>query len=160
MTRTSRHTRTAILLAAAALGLAACAMTDDGTETSSVNPPYPGVLLTGSLLPAGEVPGPGDPDGTGEFSGFFDQAGGKLCFDLGVGSLDRITAQHIHAGAAQVAGPPVITLPTPDGTHSEGCIDVDRALIGQIIANPGNYYVNVHTTAYPQGAIRSQLQRP
>jgi hypothetical protein len=149
--------RTASLLAA--LPLAACAPT--GAETaSSVNPPRPGVMLIGSLLPAGEVPGPGDPDGSGEFTGFFDEPGGQLCYDLGVGSLDRITAMHIHAGAAQVAGPPVVTLATPDGTHGEGCIQVDRALIGQIVAQPANYYVNVHTSAYPQGAIRSQLMRP
>jgi len=143
-----------------ALALAACA-TDDGAATASaVNPAHAGVLLTGSLLPAGEVPGPGDADGSGEFTGFFDEPGGQLCFDLGVGSLDKITMQHIHAGAAQVAGPPVITLPTPDGTHSEGCIAVDRALLGQIVAAPQNYYVNVHTSAHPQGAIRSQLMRP
>ena len=153
--------RTAILLASA-LGLAACAeMSSDGARTaSSVNPPHPGVLLVGSLLPAGEVPGPGDPDGTGEFTGFFHEPGGQLCYDIGVGSLDRITAMHIHAGAAQVSGPPVITLATPDGTHGEGCIQVERPLLAQIIAQPSNYYVNVHTSAYPQGAIRSQLMRP
>jgi hypothetical protein len=152
--------RLAVLAAAVPplLAVAACATT--AAEESAVNPPHPGVVLVGSLLPAGEVPGPGDPDGSGEFTGFFDQPGGKLCFDLGVGSLDRITMQHIHAGAAQVAGPPVITLPVPDGTHSEGCIDVDRALLARIIAKPGDFYVNVHTSTHPNGAIRSQLMRP
>ena len=150
--------RTAALLTASALALAACAQQTD--TTSSTIPSHPGVVLVGSLLPQGEVPGPGDPDGSGEFTGWFDTAAGRFCFELGVGSLDKITMQHIHAGAAQVAGPPVITLPVPDGTHSEGCIDVDRALLGQIIAAPANYYVNVHTGPYPQGAIRSQLMRP
>ncbi len=27
-----------------------------------------------------------------------------------------------------------------------------------IIANPGNYYVNVHSAAYSNGAVRGQLQ--
>jgi hypothetical protein len=150
--------RIPIILAASTLALAACAQTGGGTA-ASVNPPLPGTVLVGTLLGAGEVP-PGDPDGNGEFTGFFDQAGGKLCYDIGVGSLDKITVMHIHSGAAQVAGPPVITLATPDGTHGEGCIAVDRALLGQIIANPAGYYVNVHTTTHPTGAIRSQLMRP
>jgi hypothetical protein len=48
----------------------------------------------------------------------------------------------------------------PDGTHSEGCIDVGKAPLGQIVARPSAYYVNVHTRTRPKGAIRSQLMRP
>ncbi len=39
-----------------------------------------------------------------------------------------------------------------------GCVSgVDPALIGEIIANPAGYYVNVHTTPFPGGAVRGQL---
>ncbi len=38
-----------------------------------------------------------------------------------------------------------------------GCVSADPVLIGQIIANPAGYYVNVHTTEFPAGAVRGQL---
>jgi LPXTG-motif cell wall-anchored protein len=35
--------------------------------------------------------------------------------------------------------------------------DEQRAILSAIVANPANYYVNVHTSDYPQGALRGQL---
>jgi len=36
----------------------------------------------------------------------------------------------------------------------------NEALLDNIAANPGQYYINIHTTpTYPAGAIRGQLQR-
>ena len=32
-----------------------------------------------------------------------------------------------------------------------------NALLGIIRAHPGNYYVNIHTTQFPDGAARGQL---
>jgi hypothetical protein len=150
---------TLAVLAGSALGLAACAQT--AARTSTVNPPHPGVVLVGSLLGAGEVP-KGDPDGNGEFTGFFDVPGGMLCYDLGWGSIGAATAIHIHKGDPGMAGPPVIPIPvpTPAGTHAEGCVPAAKDVLTDIIAHPGSYYINVHDATYPGGAIRSQLQRP
>ena len=39
-------------------------------------------------------------------------------------------------------------------SRHEGAYDSDAAAI---LANPENYYVNVHTTACPTGTIRGQL---
>ena len=63
------------------------------------------------------------------------------------------------SGARGVAGPPVLTLDTPVDGRSSKCYGVDKALAAAIIANPAGYYVNVHTNAYPKGAIRGQLAR-
>jgi hypothetical protein len=38
-----------------------------------------------------------------------------------------------------------------------GCTFTDPALAAEIMANPGNYYVNVHTTDFPAGLVRGQL---
>jgi hypothetical protein len=154
-------TRTALaLLATTGLALSACTTATAAPRTASVNPPHPGIVLVGSLDGKAEVPGPGDPKGNGEFTGFFDVPGGMLCYDLGIGSLDNVTMAHIHAGAPGTAGPVAIALAKPTGNHSEGCVPAPASVLSAIIANPGNYYVNVHTTAHPGGAIRAYLQRP
>ena len=34
---------------------------------------------------------------------------------------------------------------------------LDKNLLKDIIRNPENYYVNVHNTPFPNGAVRGQL---
>ena len=133
----------------AALALAACS-TAPGASRADL-----GVTLTGTQ----EVPGPGDPDGTGTAEIRADPGQSSVCWDLHVRQTDAATAAHIHRGAAGTAGPPVVTLTTPgaDG-HSRGCQDVDPALAGEIAAQAHEYYVNVHTVAFPNGAVRGQLR--
>jgi hypothetical protein len=63
---------------------------------------------------------------------------------------------HIHPGAAGTAGNPIIPFQPPTPTNA-GCGTADLALGDAILANPDQYYVNVHTKANPGGAIRGQL---
>jgi CHRD domain len=123
-------------------------------------------LLAASLRGAKEVPGPGDPDGRGR--AFVRLAGGKACFVLEWSKINAPIAAHIHEGRAGVAGPVVVLFFQP-GTNAAslpdtlssvaGCVDVDRGLARKIAANPSGYYVNIHTTDFPDGAIRGQLHR-
>jgi hypothetical protein len=113
-----------------------------------------------TLSGANEVPGPGDPDGSGTALITLNQGRGEVCFSITVSDLSLpATAAHIHEAPAGVAGPVVVTLSPPDETgSSSGCVsDVDQGLIKDIRKNPAEYYVNVHTTDYPGGAIRGQL---
>ena len=49
--------------------------------------------------------------------------------------------------------------PFQEGVFSDGCINgVDPALVADIAANPEDYYVNIHTDAHPNGAVRGQLE--
>ena len=44
-------------------------------------------------------------------------------------------------------------------TGGARCVSgVDPALIREIRAHPGRYYVNVHNAEYPGGAVRGQLR--
>src|SRR3569623_1822532 len=94
-----------VLLAesAASAALAACATTADGGAGSSYAT-HTGTPLVATLDGKAEVPGPGDPNGNGEFSGWFDPAQGRICYTLGVGSLASPTMAHIHRGGAQTSG--------------------------------------------------------
>jgi len=129
----------------------------DGAVRGQLGPPP--LQLFAGLSGGAEVPGPGDPDGGGfaVVEVFLDL--GQICGFTEVSGIAPATAAHIHAGAAGVAGPVVITLPTPNADGlGEGCVDgLDPALLQSVIADPGAFYLNVHTADYPDGAVRGQL---
>jgi CHRD domain len=124
-----------------------------------LSPTAGGQALTTNLSGAAEVPGPGDPDGAGTATIRLRLGEGRLCFQLSASNITLpAAAAHIHQGAAGVAGSIVVTLkpPAANGTSS-GCVVVPRMLVAQILAGSSGYYVNVHTSDYPNGAIRGQL---
>jgi len=144
----------------ATLAMSAMLTLAPAAASAAGNPNHTGTPLIATLDGKAEVPGPGDPSGNGEFSGWFDAAKGRVCYTLGVASLPNTTMAHIHRGDAQTAGPVVVALANPVHNISETCAPVDKAVVSQIIANPAGFYVNVHTAAHPGGAIRAQLKRP
>lgn len=115
------------------------------------------VTMATTLTGAAEVPGPGDADGTGTASLTIDATKGEVCYKLGASGIDAATMAHIHKGAAGVAGPVVVPLDPPATGTSEGCKPVAADVIAAILATPSDYYVNVHTAAFPKGALRGQL---
>lgn len=118
-----------------------------------------GRRLTAELTGAAEVPGPGDPDGSGTALVTLNHGQGRVCWNLTAEDIAPATAAHIHIGAAGIAGGVVVPLSPPTGGSSSDCIDADRELIKAIIQNPENYYVNVHNAEFPAGAIRGQLSK-
>ncbi|HWB71139.1 MAG TPA: CHRD domain-containing protein, partial [Egibacteraceae bacterium] len=120
-----------------------------------------------------EVPGPGDPDGTGVAGVGLAGDGEYLCFFIGVENIALpATGAHIHEAPEGVAGDIAVSLVAPQATFfsppgsgfSFGCVDEDAlgpagepGEFADILANPENYYVNVHTTEFPAGAVRGQL---
>jgi hypothetical protein len=143
------------LMAAGVLALAGTAAAQGDNERNG------GRKLTATLTGEAEVPGPGDANGAGLFEARVNPGTERICYTLTAGNIDPATAAHIHSGAAGVAGDPVLTLDTPDGDDddSEDCQDIDRGLAQALIQNPGDYYVNVHSGPFPQGAIRGQLSK-
>lgn len=113
------------------------------------------------LSGANEVPGPGDPDGSGSISLTLNQGRGEICYTLTVADIMLpATGAHIHKGTSDVAGPVEVALTAPDASgESSGCVSVDAEEIKEIRQHPEEYYVNVHTSDYPAGAVRGQLSK-
>ena len=115
--------------------------------------------VTGKLTGAAEVPGPGDPDGSGTVQVTFNPDKGEVCYDMTVEKIDEATAAHIHEGAVGKDGPVKVALDAPKTGSAKGCKTADATLIKTIMANPTDYYVNVHNAAFPKGAVRGQLSK-
>lgn len=107
--------------------------------------------------------GGGDPDGSGEAEVTI-AAGSRdgmteLCWEIEVEDIADPTRAHIHAGAAGVNGPIVVTFfDAPQPPLLEGCTSVAGDLARQIAQDPASYYVNVHNADFPAGAVRGQLE--
>ena len=110
------------------------------------------------LKGAAEVPGPGASTGTGEATLTFDTDKSQVCYMLHTTGTDAPTMAHIHKGAAGTAGGVVVPLTAPTNGMSEGCATVSADAFAAILAAPAGYYVNVHTAAFPAGALRGQLK--
>jgi hypothetical protein len=111
-----------------------------------------------TLSGATEVPGPGDPDGTGAFKMTVNPGKGEICYTLTWSGIDGATAAHIHRAPVGEAGPVVVPLEVSDSdSSSNDCVTIDRELAREILQNPEMFYVNVHNIAYPSGALRAQL---
>jgi hypothetical protein len=169
--------RTRIVLTVVVAALAAAAMTAGALAGANKKPPHPPkshtkaaakresralfAVLTGrNEVDANGRRGAGDPDGRGSFTAIVD--GNQLCFGVTVTNVDQPNAAHIHAGRRNQSNPPLIPLTQPssgDPGAASGCVTVDPAVAQAILKNPHKYYFNVHTTAFPNGAVRGQLSR-
>jgi hypothetical protein len=156
--------------ASALLGSAGAATAADHTAATATADPAGGhgshlVRLDGRQ----EVPGPGDPDGSGRLK--YRIHHDKFCYKLSVRNVAPPTAAHIHFGPRGEAGPIAVTLRTPpeNGTV-HGCIRARQTQTPQNAArvltrwelqgikqNPFFFYANVHTPEFPTGAVRGQL---
>jgi len=136
----------ALGLAAASLAGAACAQE---------------VSLSAHMMGSSEKPTAGDPNGMGHATVKVDTAKNQVCYTLMVEKLgSAATMAHIHKAAADAAGPVAVPLTAPDASgKSQACTNVDPAVAKDIAANPGGYYVNVHTNDFKAGAIRGQLSK-
>jgi hypothetical protein len=118
--------------------------------------------FTTTLTGEAEIPGPGDPDGSGTATITLNSGRGEVCWEIHVMDITLpASGAHIHViDPATGFGGVVVALSPPDESgHSSGCTTADADLIKGIKKNPEMYYVNVHTTDYPGGALRGDLSK-
>jgi CHRD domain len=104
----------------------------------------------------------GDLGGFGSATVIFPTAT-VVCFGITVSGLSaKPILAHIHSGASGINGGSIVVpfIPPIGGNPgtSSACVSAAAATIAAIRADPAKFYVHVHTTAFPAGAIRGQLQ--
>lgn len=121
------------------------------------------------LNAASEVPATNS-TATGTFTATLNEGAKTLQWSLNVPTITNATAAHIHAGAAGVNGGVVVTLfgsATPAGSISTSGTAGPSDLAGPFAGNWDGFvaalkssglYINVHTSANPNGEIRGQVQ--
>jgi CHRD domain len=146
------------LVAAVALGLmaTACGSDDDRGATPNTTSSKQ-VVFSVNLTGAAEAPTPGSADGRGTARITVDPQLDEVCFEISTSDLPDVTAAHIHEGRAGTAGPIAVTLTPPQNGKSEGCVPASGSIVKAIASGNRSFYVNVHTTEFPDGAIRAQL---
>ncbi len=134
-----------LMLAAASIALAPSALAG-------------GQPFTMTLEGENEVPVTGDLDGTGTAMLTLNRGKGEVCWHISVSGITLpATAAHIHEAPAGQPGPIVVPLSPPTSGSSSGCTTASPTLIADIIENSEKYYVNVHNSEFPAGAVRGQL---
>lgn len=123
--------------------------------------------LTAGLSGTEEVPaGAGDPDGTGTAALTLNAGREQVCYELTWQNLDgTVQRAHVHEAPAGANGGIVVSLfegeSFPGTGSASGCDlgDATRAEIRRILTDPSGFYVNIHDSVRPAGAIRGQLSR-
>jgi CHRD domain len=118
------------------------------------------VELNAKLDEKQEVPGPGDTDGKGSATFKLNSNKGKICFEISYQNIEEPNAGHIHKGPKGDDGPIKVELFADTGFSSpiEDCVEAEEKVIDRIANNPERFYVNLHNTEFPDGAIRGQLK--
>lgn len=126
-----------------------------------------GATLTARANGRQEVPAPGMKvgDDNGSAGWLVQPEGNRVWFASAWGQIGPPIGSHIHRAAKGKNGPVVVPffaaekgLP-PSVNGVAGSVTTSTAVAQRIWKNPKNWYVNLHTAAFPGGAIRGQLYK-
>jgi CHRD domain-containing protein len=135
-----RYIAVAVLVAAASLPALAF-----GSSAKTVR-------LEAKLAGSNEVPKAGGAKG----EAYIQITGTKVCWQFqDLHGFTGAAASHIHKAPVGKPGP--VLVPLGAGFKKTGCTTAPAGVTRAIVANPKAYYVNIHTTKFPGGALRGQL---
>ena len=170
--------RTIALFGLLALGSLAAAC---GSDTPTAPSTASAAAFTATLLPANEVPAVTGSEAGGSGAATVtlnlskDSAGYVTAATMdvtvtatGFPAGTALTASHIHSAPAGVNGgivvsfgltPGEVTFATGSGSFTKQGISVSADQANALLANPGGFYVNIHTATNTNGVARGQLTR-
>ena len=112
-----------------------------------------------ALSSENEVP-PSGTGATGEATVGVELTRSRVCLDLEADGLaGEVVAGHLHRAPAGENGPVVVDFGVDQASFQTCLRGLDPNLVADIVRNPSDYYVNIHTTAVRSGEIRGQLER-
>ncbi|HEX8207964.1 MAG TPA: CHRD domain-containing protein [Solirubrobacteraceae bacterium] len=123
----------------------------------------PDTTFSFSLSGGANLPSPGDPNGSGTGTVSVYPSRNTLCWSLNASGVGQGVELHLHRGTRNEQSVVVSTvslmtdaLRTP-GSIS-GCLYVTRrSILNEIQARPHMFYMALHNTEFPGGALRGQL---
>jgi hypothetical protein len=117
------------------------------------------VYLNGfNEVTAAGVPNQGDPDGFGLARLMIDDSVSPPSITWNITAQNiamPLSGAHIHEGLATTTGP--VRIDFSSQLTGSGLQDSD---LTAVLANPTGWYVNLHNSAFPAGAIRGQIPAP
>lgn len=135
----------------ALFALTACSTTEEDT-VGVVQATYDAELNGASVV------GAGDPDGVAVAQVTVTHDTDAVCYNVwNVSNIGAVTGAHIHRGMAGKNGPVVAALERGEGQGWNGCIERTGLADEIMTSGPQQYYVQIHTSDHPDGAIRGQL---
>jgi hypothetical protein len=171
--------RLSLLVVALAVLVSGCGSSSSTAPTSPTNPTF-----TATLLPANEVPAIVGAEATGsgtavvtivatkDSAGNVTSATATFVVNLsGFPANTPINIAHIHGPApagvigtvvvnSQLTAGTIVLGPNGAGTFTAANLPITPVdIANQILANPSNFYFNVHSTLNPGGVARGQLVR-
>ena len=131
----------------------------DGTTRSAPRRPPDGHGFGAELSGATDDPAAADSDGRGTAVLVAHPRRDELCLALVLSDVAPVASAHLHEGPMGVTGAVVVTFVEIPESPSERCVTVPDEVIKAVRRQPGNFYIDVHTTEFPSGALRGQLKR-
>ena len=107
------------------------------------------------LSPSEVVPGPGA-TGAGGAATLTLASGGQACVSLTLNGITSLTAVHLHEAGSGSAGPMSLDLGISGGL-TFGCVAGDDGAARAVLDRPEDFYLQVHTSTHPDGALRGQV---
>ncbi len=157
--------RLAIVASMLAIGAAGCGGSSSPTNPSTFK------IFTAQMSPANEVPPVSNGENTGRGTAVITIHSDTNTVDFAISFTGfpngtRLTAAHIHPGAAGVNGGALIGVPgiaglvltNGAGTFTANGVTTSATNIQNVLAAPQNFYFNAHTTVNGGGVARGQLQ--
>ncbi len=130
------------------------------TDGSSIDRPgQDGFAEVIELSGAAEVPGPGAEEAVGSAVVALVGERDEVCVEITVQDLDQPTAAHLHEAGPGASGEVVLALSAPaDGEATvDACVSADPEVLQRLGDDLSDFYVNVHSMSFPDGALRGQL---